>query len=308
MMQSMILIRSSGEKMKDSKEWDLEPDFDSLMKNEKKHEWISEPRFKKLFDEIEHSIQGVMGKGRYEWVDRRVFDQVFDSSTLLAIHKLMQKGDIDTIEYPIARGKEAHVFYATSNNGPVAVKIFHTTNAVFKSLTKYIDGDPRFGGLSRRHRELVNIWVRKEYRNLKRMRANGLRVPQPISHFKNVLIMEFVGEEQASPRLRDVEIANPLDIFFKLLDIIAINWQSRNLVHADFSEYNILIKNEDIWVIDVGQAVTNQHPNAEEFLIRDVTRLVEWINRRGFEINITDSLVRVLDEPVPKLKPLPGGD
>ena len=91
MMLTMTLIRSSGEKMEDEKEWDLEPDFDSLMKSEKKHEWISEPRFKKLFDEIEHSIQGVMGKGRYEWVDRRVFDQVFDSSTLLAIHKLMQK-------------------------------------------------------------------------------------------------------------------------------------------------------------------------------------------------------------------------
>ena len=86
----MISIRSSGEKMKDDKEWDLEPDFDSLMKSEKKHEWISEPRFKKLFEDIEHGIQGVMGKGRYEWVDRRVFDQVFDSSTLLAIHKLMQ--------------------------------------------------------------------------------------------------------------------------------------------------------------------------------------------------------------------------
>ncbi|MGY8691773.1 MAG: hypothetical protein ACKVHF_02290, partial [Candidatus Poseidoniales archaeon] len=73
--------------MAKKKEWDLEPDFDTLMKGEKTHEWISEPRFKKLFNEVEHGLQGVMGKGRYEWVDRRVFDQVFDSSTLLAIHK-----------------------------------------------------------------------------------------------------------------------------------------------------------------------------------------------------------------------------
>ena len=294
--------------MTKKKEWDLEPDFDALMKGEKKHEWISEPRFKKMFNEVEHGLQGVMGKGRYEWVDRRVFDQVFDSSTLLAIHKMMQKGDIETIEYPIARGKEAHVFYATSNQGPVAVKIFHTTNAVFKSLAKYIDGDPRFGGLSRRHRELVNIRVRKEYRNLKRMRKNGLQVPMPISHFKNVLIMEFIGEEKASPRLRDVTLDDPYEVFSQLLDIVAINWQTCNLVHADFSEYNILIKNNDIWVIDVGQAVTDQHPNAQEFLVRDVTRLVEWINRQGFEVNIADCLVRVLDDPVPILPPLPGGD
>ena len=290
--------------MTEEKDWDLEPDFDALMKGEKKNAWISEPRFKKLFNEIEHGLQGVLGKGRYEWVDRRVFDQVFDSSTLLAIHKLMQKGALETIEYPIARGKEAHVFYATSNHGPVAVKIFHTTNAVFKSLAKYIDGDPRFSGLSRRHRELVNIWVRKEYRNLKRMRKHGLQVPMPIAHFKNVLVMEFVGEENASPRLRDVSLDNHYEIFLQLLDIIAINWQTCGLVHADFSEYNILLKDENIWVIDVGQSVTHQHPNAEEFLVRDVTRLVEWINRQGFDVKIPECLVRVLDEPVPKLEPL----
>jgi len=220
----------------------------------------------------------------------------------------MQKGDLETIEYPIARGKEAHVFYATSNHGPVAVKIFHTTNAVFKSLAKYIDGDPRFSGLSRRHRELVNIWVRKEYRNLKRMRKHGLQVPMPIAHFKNVLVMEFVGEENASPRLRDVSLDKHYEIFLLLLDIIAINWQTCGLVHADFSEYNILLKDENIWVIDVGQSVTHQHPNAEEFLVRDVTRLVEWINRQGFDVKIPECLVRVLDEPVPKLEPLSDGD
>ena len=77
--------------MTKKKEWDLEPDFDALMKGEKKHEWISEPRFKKMFNEVEHGLQGVMCKGRYEWADRRVFHHVFDSSSLLAIHTMMQK-------------------------------------------------------------------------------------------------------------------------------------------------------------------------------------------------------------------------
>ncbi|MBJ07634.1 MAG: hypothetical protein CMB60_01075, partial [Euryarchaeota archaeon] len=177
---------SSGENMPSDEDWeDLDPDM--MMRSERKHEWISEPKYKRMFDEIEDALQGVMGRGRFEWVDRRVFDQVFDRSTLLALHKLMQQGEIETIDYPIARGKEAHVFRATSSSGPMAVKIFHTTNAVFKGLAKYIDGDPRFSGLSRRHRELVNIWVRKEFRNLKRMRKSGLRVPEPLFNLKNVL-------------------------------------------------------------------------------------------------------------------------
>ena len=96
-------------------EYDDLPEVDALLRAEKKHEWISEPRFKRMFNEIEDGLQGVLGKGKFEWVDRRVFDQVFDRSTLLAVHKLMQKGQIETIDYPIARGKEAHVFHASTN-------------------------------------------------------------------------------------------------------------------------------------------------------------------------------------------------
>ena len=105
--------------MPSDEDWE-ELDPDMMMRSERKHEWISEPKYKRMFDDIEDALQGVMGSGRYEWVDRRVFDQVFDRSTLLALHKLMEQGEIATIDYPIARGKEAHVFRATSASGPMA--------------------------------------------------------------------------------------------------------------------------------------------------------------------------------------------
>jgi len=287
--------------MPSDEDWE-QPDLDTMMRSERKHEWISEPKYKRMFDDIEYALQGVMGRGRYEWVDRRVFDQVFDRSTLLALHKLMEQGEIATIDYPIARGKEAHVFHATSANGPMAVKIFHTTNAVFKGLAKYIDGDPRFSGLSRRHRELVNIWVRKEFRNLKRMRKSGLRVPEPLFNLKNVLVMEFIGDEESpSPRLKDIKVEDASAVFEDLLGIIAVIWQTCDLVHADFSEYNILWRQGAPWVIDAGQAVTTRHPSAKEFLVRDVTRLTQWAGRNGHEADVAESLVRVLDGPVPDL-------
>ena len=58
----MTLILSLGEIMSDSEDWDL-PDLDSLMRGEKKHQWLSEPRFEKMFSEIEDGLQGVLGKG-----------------------------------------------------------------------------------------------------------------------------------------------------------------------------------------------------------------------------------------------------
>ena len=286
---------------------DVDPD--ALMRLAKQHDWMTEPRFKRMFEEIEDKLQGVLGSGQYDWVDRRVFDAVFDRSTLMSLHKLMQAGEIETVDYPIARGKEAHVFHATTNQGPAAVKIFHTTNAVFKSLAKYIDGDPRFGGLKRRHRELVKIWVRKEYRNLRRMRKAGIRVPRPRAILNNVLVMDLIGDEsEPSPRLKDITIDDPKGVFDDLLEILAVCWQTCDLAHADFSEYNILWYDGEPWVIDVGQAVVSAHPSSNEFLVRDVTRLVEWINRQGYEVNLADSLLRVLEEPVPTYPALSGGD
>lgn len=290
------------------RDWeDVDPD--ALMRSAKQHDWMVEPRFKRMFEEIEDKLQGVLGSGQYDWVDRRVFDAVFDRSTLMSLHKLMQAGEIETVDYPIARGKEAHVFHATTNQGPAAVKIFHTTNAVFKSLAKYIDGDPRFGGLKRRHRELVKIWVRKEYRNLRRMRKAGIRVPRPRAILNNVLVMDLIGDEsEPSPRLKDITIDDPKGVFDDLLEILAVCWQTCDLAHADFSEYNILWYDGEPWVIDVGQAVVSAHPSSNEFLVRDVTRLVEWINRQGYEVNLADSLLRVLEEPVPTYPALSGGD
>ena len=203
--------------------------------------------------------------------------------------------------------KEAHVFHATSANGAVAVKIFHTTNAVFKGLAKYIDGDPRFSGLSGRHRELVNIWVKKEFRNLRRMRKYGIRVPLPISYHKNVLVMELIGSERKALWLRDIEIKEKFETFTEMLDMVAVAWQKANLVHADLSEYNILWHGGEPWFIDVGQGVTDQHPHSEEFLVRDVSRLVHWISKQGYDVELADCMLRVLEEPVPELQPLPGG-
>lgn len=286
---------------------DVDPD--ALMRAAKQHDWMTESRFKRMFEEIEDKLQGVLGTGQYDWVDRRVFDAVFDRSTLMSLHKLMQSGEIETVDYPIARGKEAHVFHATTNQGPAAVKIFHTTNAVFKSLAKYIDGDPRFGGLKRRHRELVKIWVRKEYRNLRRMRKAGIRVPRPRAVLNNVLVMDLIGDDsEPSPRLKDITIDDPKGVFDDLLEMLAVCWQTCDLAHADFSEYNILWYDGEPWVIDVGQAVVSAHPSSNEFLVRDVTRIVQWINRQGYEVNLADSLLRVLEEPVPIYPSLSGGD
>ena len=266
--------------------------------------WMTEKKYKRMFTEIEEGLAGVLGDGPFEWVDRRVFDAVFDRLTLMSLYKLMKSGIIDTLDFPIARGKEAHVFHGTGESGPAAVKIFHTSNAVFKNLVQYIEGDPRFGGLKRRHRDLVDIWVRKEFRNLSRLEKWGLAVPKPLGVHKNVLVMEYLGTSNApSPRLRDVQVVDPAAVYEELLEFLAVTWQKANMVHGDFSPYNIMWHGDRPVVIDVGQAVVQSHPKSQEFLVRDVTRLVEWANKNGVETELAEAMYDVLEMDLSHIEP-----
>lgn len=262
-----------------------------------KYAWMKEKRFNSMFRDIEEKIQGAMGTGSFAWVDRRVFDQVFDRLTLMALYKLMKTGVIDTLDFPVARGKEAHVFHGTSLAGEsVAVKIFHTSNAVFKNLVQYIEGDPRFTGLRRKHRDLVEVWVRKEHRNLTRLARWGLNVPLPRGIHKNVLIMDYIGTETSpSPKLREVLVDDPQSVYDDLIEFLAVSWQKGKLVHGDFSPYNILWHDGRAKVIDVGQGVVDSHPKSQEFLVRDVTRLVEWGVKNNLEVNLAEAMYEVLN-------------
>lgn len=63
-----------------------------------------------------------------------------------------------------------------------------------------------------------------------------------------------------------------------------------NLVHSDFSEYNLLYYNNEVYVIDVSQAVEHEHPNALNFLKRDCHNINDFFYRNGIN-TLTDQQV-----------------
>tara|TARA_B100000459_G_C8573643_1_gene199901 strand:- start:760 stop:1122 length:363 start_codon:yes stop_codon:yes gene_type:complete len=108
--------------------------------------------------------------------------------------------------------------------------------------------------------------------------------------------MDYLGtESQPSPKLRDVKIDHPQSVYDEMLEFLAVSWQKAELVHGDFSPFNILWHGNAPIVIDVGQGVVQHHPKAKEFLVRDVTRLVEWANKNGIEVELADAMYDVLE-------------
>jgi RIO kinase 1 len=210
--------------------------------------------------------------------DRKTYDEVFDHSTLLAIYKLISDKILNTIEFPISSGKEANIFKGTTvDKKEIAIKIYRVSTSTIRNYMKYITGDPRFKNIRKDHRQIVYAWARKEFKNLQRMHQAGVRVPKPIAYNSNVMLMEYIGDENlAAPILKDTLIKAPAKKLQFIIDNISKMYAVANLVHGDLSEYNILVKNNKLVIIDVAQAVLLVHPMAEELLIRDIRNITRY--------------------------------
>jgi RIO kinase 1 len=213
----------------------------------------------------------------------KVTESVFDEATYGALYKLVQDGHIDAFGGPISTGKEANVYTALSGENEVAVKIYRINASDFREMGEYLEGDPRFEEVAGNKKAVVIGWVRKEFANLQRARAAGVRVPEPIAVERNVLVMEYLGAEDGrAKRLVEVSIENP-ETAYEVVREYMYRLHDAGIVHGDLSEYNIVVQDSELYVIDVGQAVTVHHPNSEDFLERDCENVAAFFNRQGVD-------------------------
>jgi len=219
-------------------------------------------------------------KTKEEW---KIYKNVFDSATILNLLKLNSQGHFDGLESPIALGKEANIFTALKGKQRIIIKIYRVENCNFNKMYEYIAPDPRFPGLKKRRRLIIFSWVQREYRNLLKARQ-VIRVPTPITVKDNVLLMEFIGRKEPAPLLKDAPPRNPKKFFKMIISNIKALYRA-GLVHADLSEYNILNFEEEPVFIDFSQATTLNHPQAKEFLKRDIKNIVKYFKKQGLRLS-----------------------
>jgi len=235
---------------------------------------------------------------RKELQHQKMEGGVFSPGTLDAVGKLGSMGFIDRIMGPISTGKEADVFLGMRGKDKIAIKIFRLASASYfrnPTVLQYILGDERFKGIKQTPRELIRLWSLKEFRNLKKAEEAGVCAPKPLAIEKNVLVMSFIGDENAAPRLIDVELGDAEGLFNETVKQMK-KMHKAGFVHADLSEYNILLWKGKPYIIDFGQGVLLTHPKAEQFLERDVRNICAFFRRRGVECDEESMLKKIRGE------------
>ncbi len=225
---------------------------------------------------------------------RKAYQEVFDTSTVETLLRLRERGFIGELGRVISTGKEANVFYATDSAGnPLAIKIYRINTSEFRHLWKYVEGDPHFRISKRNRRSIIFEWAKREFRNLEKAFKAGVSVPFPVVQRKNILVMEYVGGKQPAPLLKNVEA--PPGFYHQLLDNLSLLYFRAAIIHADLSEYNILVWDGKPYIIDMGQSVGWEHPLAYEFFLRDMHRLSKILKRGGIEMGVQE-IIRELKE------------
>jgi RIO kinase 1 len=227
-----------------------------------------------------YETESLMKNKRSE--DYQVIEEVFDKSTLMTIYDFMNKGVIDEIHGVVNAGKEARVYWGKDIKGKeLAIKIYLTSSAEFKKgMLPYIEGDPRFAHVRRDTRSLIYTWAQKEYKNLQRAHEAKVNVPEPLAIEKNVLIMEFIGKNgERAPLMKETTLNDPERTFKLLLTYLRRLYRKAGLVHADMSEYNIMMWKGRPVIFDVAQSVLIKHPMADRFLQRDLENLHRYFKR-----------------------------
>ena len=129
-------------------------------------------------------------------------------------------------------------------------------------------------------------WAIAEFQALCALWTAGARfIPYPVQLAGTELLMQFVGtgDGVAAPRLAQLRPDPPdaADLWHQLVEALTV-LASAGYAHGDLSEYNLLVHDGRLIVIDLPQVVdVVANPRGPEFLARDVQNATRWFAARG---------------------------
>jgi RIO kinase 2 len=223
-----------------------------------------EYRLNELVDKdiIERYIQSYVG-----------YQLKFDGYDILAIDTFVKRGTIQALGEVIGVGKES-VVIAAMGQRPVAIKFHREGRTSFKQVKR-----------SRQHLtdiETENFsWLyaamlaaKREYDALEKL-FPAVSVPEPVDYNRHAVVMSVVaGVEMAKANLIEPEWY--LD---RTLEEVK-NAYRIGLIHSDLSEYNVMVRDEGVTIIDWPQYVAVGNKTAEEMLARDVGNILTFFERK----------------------------
>lgn len=209
----------------------------------------------------------------------------FDAYDLLALSDLVKRDNVTSIGKKIGVGKESVIFEAMGEI-PLVIKFHRQGRTSFKHVRRardHLTDLPRLPWL-----HAASIAARHEFQVMQKLYPH-VSIPRPVALSRHAIAMEHVFGDQ----LNRVELSNLQDCLETILEEVGSAY-SLGIVHADLSEFNVMITEDGLRIIDWPQAVGLDHASSQELLERDLTNILRFFTRRyKIELPLEEALSRV---------------
>lgn len=211
----------------------------------------------------------------------------------LALHGLQKSNIIYSVGNQIGVGKESDIFVVSDDKGEQKVLKIHRLGRV--SFKKGVKNKRDYAKTRTQKERGAGSWMymsrlaaMKEFAFMTALKEAGVEVPHPLGHNRHHIVMSLVD---GFPLRQIEQVPDPAVLYAELIAII-VRLAHLGLIHGDFNEFNIMIREVDKAdgevslvpvVIDFPQMVSIDHANAEYYFDRDVDCIKRFFSRRfGF--------------------------
>lgn len=220
----------------------------------------------------------------------------------LALHTYASRKDIYSVGSRIGVGKESDIMIVADSTGTQKVLKIHRLGRISFRTVK-TNRDYLKNRQSGSWMYLSRLAAMKEFAFMQALKEEGFPVPDPISQSRHTILMTLID---AHPMRQISSVPDPASLYAELIDLI-LRFAKHGLIHGDFNEFNILIKEEKAGkedetatsgpgskdtevpaeaikltpiVIDFPQMISMEHQNAEMYFDRDVNCIKRFFERR----------------------------
>jgi RIO kinase 2 len=251
--------------------------LNSLERGMKRYEWVPLEQIKTATrlseSEVNYRLARLIewGMVRFNPVPYDGYALVFGGYDTLALSTLTRNGTISALGSRIGEGKES-VVYEALGLGPVAIKFHRVGQRSFSSARLNRDYMPEAGHCP----WLIasRLSAEREYQALTILHPK-VSVPLPIGQNRHTVVMALIN----GPNLNHCRLEEPEEVLDEILTYAGITYRE-GIIHADLSEYNILMEEGRCVIIDWPQWVATSHVNAQSILERDIDNILTFFKRK----------------------------
>ncbi|PBP25634.1 serine/threonine protein kinase RIO2 [Diplocarpon rosae] len=209
----------------------------------------------------------------------------------LALNTYRKRKDVYSVGNQIGVGKESDIFVVADEKGVQRVLKIHRLGRISFRTVK-ANRDYLRNRSSGSWMYMSRLAALKEFTFMTALRDNGFPVPEPLAQSRHTIVMSLID---AFPMRQISSVPNPSSLYAELIAMI-LRLAQYGLIHGDFNEFNILVKEETKTeteenkqtqtlfltpiLIDFPQMVSMDHANAEYYFDRDVNCIKRFFERR----------------------------